>query len=114
MAPVTAFPDTLREPRALTRTAPQGRFVLMPNIQLEPFYIDEITLALIDRLRDGNRMSRDEFFRRMIQAGLCNQLEELARLTRDYATQEMAQTTGSLQDGRKLLAVKAQEPEKKV
>ena len=52
----------------------------MPNIQLEPFYVDEITLALIDRLRDGDRMSRDEFFRRMIQAGLCNIFEELARL----------------------------------
>ena len=87
----------------------------MPNIQLEPFYVDEITLALIDRLRDGDRMSRDEFFWRMIQAGLCNTFEELARLSRDYATQDTAQATASFQSGRKLLAVtEAQEPEKKV
>lgn len=75
----------------------------MPNIRLAPFYIDDLTLAIIDRLRD--RMSRQEFFQRLIQSGWCNTLEELAKLGRDYAVPEMAQKTGNMQQGRTLLVI---------
>lgn len=77
----------------------------MPNIQLEPFFVDDLALAWVDKLRD--RMSREEFFRRMMQAGLCNALEELARTTRDHAALEMSQATGGFQQGRGLLVIEA-------
>ena len=77
----------------------------MPNIQLAPFFIDDLTLAVIDRLRD--RVSREEFFRRMIEYGLCTTLEELARLRRDYAAQDTSHKTALFQKGRDLLNVEA-------
>jgi hypothetical protein len=52
-------------------------------------------------------MSLDEFFRRMIQYGLCNSFEELARLSRDYAAQDTSNKTGIYQKGRDLLSVEA-------
>jgi hypothetical protein len=75
----------------------------MPNIQLAPFFIDDHTLAWIDKIRD--RLSRDEFFRLLMHAGLCNTLEEMAKLSRDFATHHTSQISGSFERGRKLLAI---------
>lgn len=75
----------------------------MPILQLEPFEIDEVTLGLIDKLRDG--MSREQYFRRLIQGGLANALEELARISRDFVTAEIHHQTSHQLAGRKLLTL---------
>ncbi len=75
----------------------------MAIVRLEPFWIDDVTLGLIDQLRDG--MSREEYFRRLLQGGLANALEELARTTRDYIAAEINHQTSHQLAGRKMLTL---------
>jgi hypothetical protein len=89
----------------LTGMAEQGRLPPMPNIQLV-FSLDDLTLAWIDKIR-GEHMDREAFFRRMIQYGLANTFEELARLTRDYATQDTSNKTAIFHKGRELFTIEA-------
>lgn len=75
----------------------------MATVHLPPFAIDDLTLAWIDRTR--GRMSREAFFHRLIQYGLCNAFEELAKLSRDFAAQDTSTKTAMFQQGRDLFSV---------
>ena len=75
----------------------------MAVIQLAPFEIDDVTLAVIDRLRDA--MPRDAYLLRLLQGGLCNELEELARVGRDHLAADINHQTHHRHDGRKLLSL---------
>jgi hypothetical protein len=72
----------------------------MPNLRLE-FFLSEKGLALIDELRDSR--TREEFFRQVLELGLCELVETTTRMHRDYLTHTMAGDTKDYRQGRAAL-----------
>jgi hypothetical protein len=72
----------------------------MPNIT-HSFFISDEGLALINILRD--KISIEEFFRRLIELGLTDVIEQSAQLNRDYLNHMNAGDTKDFRIGRAAL-----------
>lgn len=69
----------------------------MPMFELK-FSIDGDALSVFDKLRD--RITRDQFFRHALELGLCEIVENMTRLHRDYTTHLLSGNTHDYKQGR--------------
>lgn len=72
----------------------------MPTLRID-FSINDKALALIDELRDS--ASRENFLIQVLELGLCELIENTARMHRDYLTHRMAGETKDYRQGRTAL-----------
>ena len=81
----------------------------MHNLELK-FAVSTTTLKLIDEIRGGR--SREDLFRQALELGLCELVESVARVHRDYTTHVIAGQTKDYKQARNtLFSIEEPKPE---